>query len=68
VFSAKTFCARKVDGEARVLETKRRVPFEASARKVMFCEGVESQYEACSLIVCVVGGEKSVEESWAREA
>ena len=68
MLSAKTFWARKVLGEARVLEAKMRVPFEASARKAMFCEEVESQYEACSLIVWVVGGEKSVEESCAREA
>lgn len=48
---------------ASVLDTKIRVPFEASARKVMFVAGVESQYVACSLTMFVVGGENMVFES-----
>jgi hypothetical protein len=56
-----------LSGEAIVLSTNMRVPFDASARKVMFCEGVASQYVACSLIAFVLGGEKSSEESCARD-
>ena len=54
---------KSVGEEVRVLEMKMRMEVEVSARKVMFCAGVLSQYEACSLTFVVEGGEKSVDES-----